>query len=82
MTSSPLNPAVSGESATTNEDAEMSASMSQTTGTGNATSEAVNIPHATHPRTVDFTTVIPGMHKKDLPTAATPASGALADTEQ
>lgn len=79
VTSSPLNPAVSGESATTNEDAEMSAS---TSGTGNATSEAVNIPHATHPRTVDFTTVIHGMHKKDLPTAATPASGALADTEQ
>jgi len=74
--SSPLNPAISGESTSTNDSEPIG-----TPETGNATSEAVNIPHATHPRTVDFTTVVPGMHKQHLPTAATPASGELADTD-
>jgi len=77
ITSSPLNPAISGESTSTND-----TEMVDTPETENATSEAVNIPHATHPRVIDLTTIVPGLARNDLPNAATPASGELADTDQ
>jgi len=83
ITSSPLNPAVSGESSTTNESETVAPETATDANTeeGATTTTAVDIPHPTHPRTVDFTTVVHGMHKADLPNASTPASGALADTD-
>lgn len=78
--SSPLNPHTS------------SSSSSEDTPTSAATSDPVAVPaaeNAVHkPRTVDFTTVVPSMHKPHplsqaaaLPNSSTPASGAEADTE-
>jgi len=74
MSSSPLNPATSAHSHSNDTEAEPSEA---------ATVDPVTIPGMTtkHPGTVDFTTVVPGIHKSQLPTSSTPKSGEEADTE-
>jgi len=77
--SSPLNPGVS------------SSSSSEDDPISGATSDPIAVPGAEailKPKTVDFTTAVPNIHKPhplsqatSLPNASTPASGAEADTE-
>jgi len=78
--SSPLNPATSAHGHTNDTEPAAPSEPSEA-----ATVNPVAIPGTTaehhHPRTVDLTTVVPGIHKSDLPTSSTPKSGEEADTE-
>jgi hypothetical protein len=81
MSSSPLNPATSAHSHANDTEAVAPSEPSEPSEA--ATVDPVSIPGTTtrHPGTVDFTTVVPGIHKSDLPTSATPKSGEEADTD-
>lgn len=74
--SSPLNPATSGEGESTVLESAADAPNDNAEG-----SAPVAIPGSSHLKTVNLTTIVPGINKSDLPNAPTPASGELADTE-
>jgi len=78
MSSSPLNPATSAHGHANDTEAAAPSEPSEA-----ATVDPVAIPATTtrHHGTVDFTTVVPGIHKSHLPTSATPKSGEEADTD-